>query len=45
MSDASVDSPDEVVDDTLGLADHPLTRMELEREAEYLSTAGYKLKF
>jgi len=27
------------------LADHPLTRMELEREAEYLSSAGYKLKF
>jgi len=27
------------------LEEHPLTRIELEREAEYLSGAGYKLKF
>jgi exopolyphosphatase/guanosine-5'-triphosphate,3'-diphosphate pyrophosphatase len=27
------------------LDDHPLTRIELEREAEYLAAAGYKLKF
>ncbi len=27
------------------LADHPLTRAELEREAEYLDKAGFQLKF
>jgi len=27
------------------LNEHPLTRIELEREAEYLAAAGYKLKF
>ena len=27
------------------LAAHPLTRIELEREAEYLATAGFKLRF
>lgn len=27
------------------LQDHPLTRIELEREAEYLAAAGFKLKF
>ena len=41
----SVDSPDEILDDQLGLADHPLTALRLEKHQAVLAGDGYPFKF
>jgi lysyl-tRNA synthetase class 2 len=41
----SVDSPDEILDHQLGLADHPLTALRLDKHLAVLDGAGYPFKF